>query len=56
MVRRCLVSVIRKDGERHSIETDGINLFDAAYKAKQQWAMFWWFPPDALLEVRSGNE
>ena len=56
LVRRCLVSVIGKDGERHSIDTDGISLFDAAYKAKQQWAMFWWFPPDAVIEVRSGND
>jgi hypothetical protein len=55
-VRLCLVSVIGKDGERRNIETEAISLFDAAYKAKQQWATFWWFWPDALIEVRSGNE
>jgi hypothetical protein len=56
LVRRCLVSITGKDGERHSIEADAISLFDAAYKAKQQWTMFWWFPLDAVIEVRSGSD
>jgi hypothetical protein len=48
--------VAGKDGERQSIQADAISLFDAVYKAKQQWAMYWWFPPDALIEVRNGSD
>jgi hypothetical protein len=46
----------RKDGELHSFETDAISLFDAAYRARQQWALFWWFPPDSVIEVHSGSD
>jgi hypothetical protein len=56
LVRRCLVSVVGKDGERYDIEVEAISLFDAAYKAREQWATYWWFRPDAVIEVRSGND
>jgi hypothetical protein len=38
-MRRCTVSVVGKDGERHSLEADANSLFDAAYKAVEQWGM-----------------
>jgi len=44
------------DGQLHSIETDAISLFDAAYKARQQWAVCSWFRADALIDVRTGKE
>jgi hypothetical protein len=55
-MRHCIVSMTGKDGERHTVETDAISLFDAAYKAQQQWARLWWFQPTVLIEVRSGND
>jgi hypothetical protein len=46
----------RQDGERHTVETDAISLFDAAWQARQQWALLWWFRADALIEVQAGDE
>jgi hypothetical protein len=46
-MRHCIVSIAGKNGERHTIETDAISLFDAAHKAQQQWAMLWWYQPTA---------
>jgi hypothetical protein len=44
------------DGRRHSIETDALSLFDAAYNAQQQWAKLSWFDRNTLIEVRAGND
>ena len=55
-MRRCVVSIDGTDGQRYSMETDAISLFDAAYKARQQWAVLWWFNPFAVIEVRSGKD
>lgn len=55
MVRHCVVSITGKDSQRYSVKVDAISLFDAAYKARQQWAVLWWFLPDALIEVRSDD-
>ena len=54
-MRRCTVFMTGTDGQRHSIETDALSLFDAAYNAQQQWARLSWFDPQALIEVRAGN-
>jgi hypothetical protein len=51
-MRRCTVSMTGTDGRRHSIETDALSLFDAAYNAQQQWAKLSWFDRNALVEVR----
>jgi hypothetical protein len=40
----------------HSFETDAESLFQAAEKAIQEWCRFWWYSPEALLEVRAGAE
>jgi hypothetical protein len=45
-----------KDGQRRTVETNAISLFDAAWKAQQQWALFWWFRNDVPIEVRSGTD
>jgi hypothetical protein len=55
-MRRCTVSIIGKDGDTHSFETDANSLFDAAYKAIESWGMLGWFPLNADIEVRSGNQ
>jgi hypothetical protein len=55
-MRRCIVSMTGTDGRRHSIETDALSLFDAAFIAQQQWAKFSWFDRNALIEVRAGND
>lgn len=31
-------------------------MFDAAAQATQRWAMLSWYEPDAVLEVRAGEE
>jgi hypothetical protein len=54
-MRRCRVSMMGKDHQRHTTEIDALSLFDAAYQAHQEWAKFWWFDPDIVIEVRSGN-
>jgi hypothetical protein len=54
-MRHCVVSIAGKEGERHTVETDAISLFDAAYKAQQQWALLSWFAPTPVIEVRAGN-
>jgi hypothetical protein len=38
-----------RDGQRHTSETDANSLFDAAYKAQQQWVLDPWFSSDALI-------
>ena len=38
------------------METEAASLFDAAYQARQRWALLHWFMPDALIEVRSGEQ
>jgi hypothetical protein len=55
-MRRCIVSVSGTDGARHTVETDAMSLFDAAYKAREQWALLSWFDPRAFIEVRADND
>ena len=55
-MRRCTVSMTGTDGRRHSIETDALSLFDAAYNAQQEWAKLSWFDPQAVIEVRAGSD
>jgi len=30
-----------------------LSLFDAAYRAREEWCVFWWLRPDPLIGVRS---
>jgi hypothetical protein len=55
-MRRRIVSMTGTNGCRHSVETDALSLFDAAFNAQQQWARFSWFGRNALIEVRPGND
>ena len=55
-MKSCTVSMIGKDGETHLVEVEASSLFDAAGQAVQRWARFWWFQPDALIDVRIGGK
>jgi hypothetical protein len=55
LMRRCVVSITGTDGERRSVEVEAMSLFDAAYTARQQWALMSWFNPRELIEVRTGD-
>jgi hypothetical protein len=55
-VKRCTVAMYGKDMLTHTFECYAASLFDAAEKALQQWSLFWWHNPEALLEVRSGGD
>lgn len=55
MPRHCAVTMVGKDGQLHSIETDADGLFDAAYKAVHSWALLWWYNPEAVVEVHSAD-
>jgi hypothetical protein len=43
--------MVGKDGKRHSLEADANSLFNAAYKAVEQWGMLSCFPLNAYIEV-----
>jgi len=55
-MRRCTVSTTGTDGQRHSIETDALSLFDAAFNARQQWARLSWFDLQAVFEICAEND
>jgi hypothetical protein len=52
-MRRVSVSIFGKDMIHHSFETDAESLFQAADHAIQDMCRFWWYNPEALLEVRA---
>jgi len=55
-MRRVSVSIHGKDHETHVVEVYAESLFHAAHQAMQQQCVFWWWSPDALIEVRAGAE
>jgi len=56
MTRRCKVSFVGKDLERHSTEVDAESLFDAVEKGARAFSLLWFFDPDAVVEGISGDE
>ena len=52
----CWVSVKGTDGWIHSFETDTGSLPEAAYAGVREWGRLWWYNPDAVIEVRAGDE
>jgi phage terminase large subunit-like protein len=55
-MKRCAVFMAGQDGRTHTIAVDATSVFDAAAQATRGWALFWWYRPDAVIEVRSGEE
>ena len=45
-----------KGGQLHTLECDADSLFSAADRAISDWNRFWWFAPDAVLEIKSGSD
>jgi hypothetical protein len=56
MTRRCMVSMWGKGDQVHLFETDVTSVFAAANAAIRDWATFWWYSSDAVIDVRAGNE
>jgi hypothetical protein len=55
-MRRVSVSVFGRDHETHTVEVYAESLFHAAHQAMQQQCIYWWWNPEALIEVRYGAE
>jgi hypothetical protein len=55
-MRRVSVSIHGKDHETHTVEVYAASLFDAAHQAMQQQCIYWWWNPEALIEVRAEGE
>ncbi|HKD07528.1 MAG TPA: hypothetical protein VKB79_16620 [Bryobacteraceae bacterium] len=52
----CSVSIKGLDGWIHSLETEAGSLAEAAYAGVREWSRLWWYNPDAVIEVRAGDE
>jgi len=44
------------DGQTHGLTLQASSLYDGAAKAIDEWARLWWFDPEAVLEVKCGDE
>lgn len=55
-MRECMVEMVGDDGEIHELIVEATSLYDAAERAIREWALYWWFNPNAGLTVRSENE
>ena len=44
------------DHQPHTIKVEADSVFEAADKAVQSWAKFWWFDPAALLTVKDRDQ
>jgi hypothetical protein len=44
------------DDQLHSIETDADSLLEAAYAGLRDWCRMWWYFPEAVIDVRSGDD
>ncbi|HXT77021.1 MAG TPA: hypothetical protein VN780_12080 [Candidatus Eisenbacteria bacterium] len=50
------VSIMGQDGQTYSLDVTASSLFEAVDQALQSWAKFWWYEPDAVIEVRAGDQ
>jgi outer membrane biosynthesis protein TonB len=55
-MKGCTVSIIGQDGQTYSLDVTASSLFDAVDQAVQSWAKLWWYKPDAVIEVRAGDQ
>lgn len=55
-VRCCLVQMVGRDHEKHSLTTEASSLFDAAQQGINAWVRLWWFDPDAVITVQSNDD
>ena len=53
-MRECTVSVAARDGQTYRVAVKAESLFDAASQAAGQWARFWWYQGDEVVEVSDG--
>jgi hypothetical protein len=50
------VEIKGKDGVTHAITTEASGLYDAARQGLESWSKFWWYDPDVVIVVQSGDE
>jgi hypothetical protein len=55
-MKRCTVSMIGVDGKTQTMEVEAASAFGAAHHAMRCWSALWWYRPDAVIEVRAGDE
>jgi hypothetical protein len=55
-MKDCTVSIIGQDGQTYSLDVRASSLFDAVDQAVQSWAKLWWYEPNAVIEVRAGDQ
>lgn len=51
-----MVQIKGKDSIAHSLTLEASSVFDAANRAIQSWARYWWFDPETLLIVQAGDQ
>jgi hypothetical protein len=56
-MKDCTVSIVDAGGQVHTVEVEASSVFDAAAQATHGWAkLWWWYEPDAVIEVCAGEE
>ena len=55
-MKDCAVSIVDPGGKVHTLEVEASSAFDAVDQAVQSWAKLWWYEPDAVIEVRAGDQ
>jgi len=55
-MRQCMVEMLGDNGEIHELMFEATSSYDATETAIREWALYWWFNPNAGLTVRSENE
>ena len=55
-LKDCTVSIVDAGGQVHTLEVKASSAFDAVDQASQSWAKLWWYEPNAVIEVRAGDQ
>jgi hypothetical protein len=55
-MKDCTVSIIGQDGQTYSREVTASSAFGAVDQAVQSWSKLWWYEPNAVVEVRAGDQ
>jgi hypothetical protein len=48
-LKDCTVSIMGQDGRTYETTVEAASLFDAADRARRQWALLWWYRPGAVV-------